>query len=121
MAEPARDSAAAQDPTHSRRKSDPMSPGWADVQHAIISAAQACALAVEELARRPDDGAAVFMADLTRGCLEDLAEMGRRWVLDEAVLEAERARAYAAGYAACKADRCRLGVIDGGRAVPGPH
>ena len=121
MAVPARDSAAAQDPPHSRRKSDPMSPGWADVQHAIIAAAQACALAVEELVRRPEDGAAVFMADLTRGCLEDLAEMGRRWVLDEAVMEAERARAYAAGYAACKADRCRLGVVNGGRAVPGPH
>ena len=37
----------------------------------------------------------------------------RGWVLDEAVLEAVRNRAYAEGWAACKAARCRLAVVPG--------
>ena len=48
--------------------------------------------------------------------------MSPGWVLDEAVLAAERRRAYAEGYAegykACKAARGRLEVIGGGAAGP---
>lgn len=111
MAEPARDSAAAQDPPHSRRKSDPMSPGWADVQRALVTGVEAWRLAVGKLARDPAGEEALEMVRLTGGVVESLAEMGRRWVLDAGVLEAERARAFAAGYAACKADRCRLSAV----------
>ena len=64
MAEPARASAAVQDPAYPRREPGLMPPGW---------------------------------------------------VLDEAVLEAERRRAWTEGYAARQAERRRLSVIDGGR------
>ena len=96
-----------------------MSPGWADVQQGLIADAGVAALVVAELGRDPGNGAALAMAGLILDALDALAEMSRRWVIDEAVLEAERARAYTAGYEACKAERCRMQVIDGGRA--GPH
>ena len=111
MAVPARVS-AAQDPPHSRRKSDPMSPGWASVQQGLIIAVQACALAVTELARRPDDdGPALEMARLCLAAQEKWAELAGRWALDEAVLAAERRRGYDQGVADCKAARCRLEVV----------
>ncbi len=54
------------------------------------------------------------MLTLALDVLRDLSAIGRRWVVDEAVLEAERERAYEVGYEACKAQRCRLEVIPGG-------
>ena len=117
MADPARRNAEGPpDPPHSRRKTDPMSPGWADVRAGLAAAVRAWVLAVGELARDPRDAAALAMVETTGRAVQALGEIGRRWVLDEAVLEAERARAWQAGYDACRADRCRLAVIDGGQA-----
>lgn len=93
-----------------------MMPGWADVRHALAAEARACALAVAGLARDPGSGAALEMAALTLSVLQDLGVIARRWEVDEAVIEAERARAFEDGRRACLAERCRLGVIDGGRA-----
>jgi hypothetical protein len=90
---------------------DPRKLVWGDVRRAIVTGAQAAGLAVTELARRPADAAALEMAGLTRAVLESALEMARRWVVDEAVLEAERERAYAAGAADCKAARCRLSTV----------
>ena len=98
-----------------------MSPGWANVQDGLACAVGALTLAGGELraGETGPDAPALQMARLCLAVVENLYETSRRWVIDEAVLEAERARAYAAGYEACKADRCRMQVIDGGRA--GPH
>ena len=82
----------------------------------LAAAVRAWVLAVGELARDPRDAAALAMVETTGRAVQALGEIGRRWVLDEAVLEAERARAWQAGYDACRADRCRLAVIDGGQA-----
>ena len=88
-----------------------MSPGWADVRQGLVIAAQACALAVTELARRPDDGAALEMARLCLAAQEKWAGIADRWVMDEEVLEAERRRARAEGWAACQAARCRVALV----------
>ena len=121
MAEPARVNEAGRD--------DPAGPGgrpgplfWADVQDAVTASARTAAMVAEELARDPGNGAALAMAGLLVTALDSLggvagrladAEQGR--VLDEKILEAERDRAYAEGWAACQAARCRLGVIGGGQ------
>jgi hypothetical protein len=70
-------------------------------------AAQACALAVTELAARPDDGPALEMARLCLAAQEKWGEIASRWVLDESVLAAERKKSYDEG----KADRCRLAAV----------
>ena len=119
MAEPARENAA--DPGPAQRKPDPRASGWASAQQAMIIAAQSNVLAVSEALARPGDDAALEMAALSIRILETLGETFRRLTAEEAVMAEERAAGYREGYAACKADRCRLGVIDGGRAVPGPH
>src|SRR5262245_55726987 len=93
-------------PERGSRRSDPLSPGWADVQRALITQARSCALAVAELARVPGNPAALAMAASVLSVLENLGEIGRRWAADEAVLSAERARAYAQGVADCKAAHC---------------
>ena len=116
MAEPARVSAADPGPDKARpRKSDPLSPGWVNVRGLLCTAAEGAQLAVTELTARPDCPGAKRRAELLLAALSDLAEITRRCVLDEAVLEAVRADAYARGVADCKAARSRLG------AVPGPH
>jgi hypothetical protein len=97
-------------------RTDPTAPGWADVRHALVTEARACALAVTELARKPGDKGALEMAGLTLRVLEDLGVIARRWEVDEAVIEAERARAFEEGRQACLAARSRLEVIDGGQA-----
>ena len=115
MAEPARRNADGPRPEHpAAAQLDPRKRVWADVQESIITCAQVAGLAVTELASRPDDDAAVKMAGLTLEAFERAVEIGRQWVVGEAVLEAERDRAYAAGYEACKAQRCRFEVIPGG-------
>ena len=57
---------------------------------ALVTEAAACRLAVEDLARHPDDPAALEMAERTRSVLEYLGEQVRA---DEATIEAERRRA----------------------------
>ena len=108
MTVPARLNAAAEDQA---RKLDPRKLIWADVRTAIITCARAATLAVTELASRPGDEAALEMAGLTRQAFENAAELGRRWVLDEAILEDVRQRAYNEGVADCKASRCRLAAV----------
>ena len=114
MAVPARDSAAAQDPPHSRRKSDPMSPGWADIRLALISDSHVVALAAAAVAARPDDDAARVLLGYALESLESTVTIARRWVVDEATFAETHAAGYREGYEACKAQRCRLEVIPGG-------
>lgn len=115
MAEPARRrseaGSAADDP---ERKPDPRAGGWADVRRALITDSYAVSLAAAEVASRPGDPQAVAMLTLTLQVLESLAAMARRWQVDEAVIDAERERAWQAGDDACKAQRGRLTVVDGG-------
>ena len=84
-------------------------------------AAESNVLAVREALGRPDDDAALEMARLSIRVLDALGETFRRLTTEEAVMAEERARAYREGYEACKADRCRLGVVNGGRAASGPR
>ena len=119
MAEPARRNADGPAPDDPERRPDPRAGGWADVRNAAVTGVHAWRLAVEELVRAPGSRDALEMVRLTGGVVESLGVIAGRCTIDEVVIEAIRARAYAEGYAACKADRCRLGVIDGGRA--GPH
>ena len=120
MAEPAH--GGAHDPgSPAPRRPDPRASGWGAAQQAMMIAAQSNVLAVREALARPGDAAALEMAALSIRILETLGETFRRLTTEDAVMAEERAAGYREGYAACKADRCRLGVIDGGRAVPGPH
>ena len=84
-------------------------------------AAESNALAVTELTGRPGDANALEMVRLTIAVLERLGDTLRNLSFDEAVFTEQYATGWREGYEACKADRCRLGVIPGGRAVPGPH
>ena len=121
MAEPAR--ASADDPgppAPEGRRPDPRASGWGGAQRAMAAAAEVCGLAVTGLASRPGEEAALEMARLTLGVLENLGDTLRRLSFDEAVMAEERAAAYREGWEACKAQRCRLEVIPGG-ATPGPH
>jgi hypothetical protein len=101
-------------PERGSRKSDALSPGWADVRDLVIASGASAALAVTGLARDPGSPAALEQARLTRAAFEHAVEIARRWAVDEAVLSAERQRAYALGVADCRARRGRLGVIGGG-------
>ena len=116
MAEPARAGADGGEPAEPpARKPDPRASGWAGAQRAMATAAQACGLAVTELAARPGEEAALEMARLCRGVLEGLGDTLHRLSFDEAVMAEERAAAWREGYEACRVQRCRLGV------VPAPH
>jgi hypothetical protein len=115
MAEPARGGADGERPAYPEAAVlDPRKLIWADVKSTIITCAHAAGLAVTELARRPDDAAALEMAALTREAFERAVGMGSQWVVDEALLEAEGQRRFDEGVAACKAARCRLQAVDGG-------
>jgi hypothetical protein len=116
MAEPARRNADGPPPDDPERKPDPRAGGWADVRHALIADSRLVAQAAAGVAARPGDSAALAVLTLAVQVFEDLRAIGSRWQVDEAVMEAERERGFAAGVAACKAARCRLEVIDGGRA-----
>ena len=123
MAEPARRNAEGPAPYDPERKPDPRAGGWADVRNAAATGVRAWRLAVEELVRSPASREALEMVRLTGGVVESLGVIAGRCTIDEVVIEAVRARtwdeAYKQGVADTKAARCRLGVIDGGRA--GPH
>jgi hypothetical protein len=80
----------------------------------MIIAAQSNALAVSEALTRPGDDAALEMAALSIRILENLGETFRRLTTEDAVMAEEHAAGYREGWAACKAQRCRLEVIDGG-------
>ena len=121
MGEPARGGADGPRPEHpAEAVLDPRKLIWADVRSAIIASLYAAELAVTELASRPDGAAAREMAALTRDAFDRAVEIGRQWVIDEAVLAEQRQRGFDEGVAWCKAARCRLEVIPGG-ATPGPH
>jgi hypothetical protein len=77
----------------------------------MITAAESNALAVRELAARPDDDAALEMARLTITVLESLGETFRRLATEDAVMAEERAAGWREGWEACKAQRCRLEVV----------
>ena len=109
MAEPARAGADG-----AERRPDPRASGWAGAQRAMGIAAQACGLAVTELATRPGEEPALEMARLCRGVLESLGDTLRRLSFDEAVMAEERAAGFREGYEEGRARR-RLGVIRGGR------
>ena len=85
----------------------------------MIINSQAVALAAAEVASRPGDTRAEDMLELTLKVLERLASIAGRCTANEAEFEVEHDRGYAEGYAARDAERCRMQVIDGGRA--GPH
>ena len=116
MAEPARVSAAAQEPDKAKpRKSDPLSPGWANVRGLLCTAAEDARMVLADLAERPDCPLALRRAELLGDRLLNLTEITRRLVLDEQILEAVQDDAYKRGVKDCKAARCHL------EAVPSPH
>jgi hypothetical protein len=53
------------------------------------------------------------MARLCLGVLENLGDTLRRLSFDAAVMAEERQRGFDEGWEACKAQRCRLQVVDG--------
>jgi len=103
------------------RRPDPRASGWASAQQAMIIAAESNKLAVSELAGRPGDANALEMVRLTIRVLESLGETFRRLTTEDAVMAEERAAGYREGWAACKANRCRLELVDGGGVPPGPR
>jgi hypothetical protein len=116
MGDPARDSADGGRP--GRPAAAVLDPGkliWADVRRDLVLWAETCAKQVAILASRPDDDAALEVARLCLAGFERAAGMACQWKVDEAFLEAERRRAFDEGWEACKASRCRLGVVPGGR------
>lgn len=119
MAEAARRNAEGPAPDDPERKPDPRAGGWGDVRDAVIINSQAVALAAAEVAARPGDTRAADMLELTLKVLAKLASIAGRCTANDHEFEVERARGFTDGYEACKAERCRMQVIDGGRA--GPH
>ena len=113
MATPAR--ASAPDPGRPGGRQDPLSPDWVNVRGLLVTVAEATAVAVTELEARPRCTGALRRVEALHAALEDLAEITRRLVIDQSVLDAVRADAYERGAADCKAARCHL------EAVPGPH
>lgn len=93
----------------------PDDPSWCDLRKAVIIEAEAVRHAVNEMAGRPGDPAALALAASILAILEIHADMARRWGFDESVLAAERERAYAQGAADARAARRGL------HAVPGPR
>ena len=91
-----------------------MSPGWADVQQGLVRNARVVAQAAAQLAGRPDGDDARDMLRLALAAQESWVELARRWVLDEAVLDAERKRAFEEGFAAGQALRGRLSLVSSG-------
>ena len=115
MSEPAPRNAAGPAPDDPERKPDPRAGGWADVRQIIIADSHLVAQASGMVAARPGDAIARAVLTLAIESFERAVAIGRRWQVDEAVMEAERERGFAAGYAACKAERRRLEVIPGGQ------
>ena len=75
-------------------EADSASPGWGDVRQAVMTAAEACACAVTSLGLRGEGGGpAAGTAGQAVAVLRDLAGRLRPLAFDEAVIEAERARA----------------------------
>ena len=95
------------------RKSDPNSPGWANIRNLLASEAERAGLSIAELAARPGCHMAARRAELIAVYLGELAEIVRRCVIDEDILKEAEQRAYAQGVADCKAARCNLTVVGG--------
>lgn len=120
MTEPARRAPGPAPEDDPERKPDPRAAGWGDVRTALIAGSRAVALAAAEMAARPGDPAALAMLGTAVRVMESLGVIASRCEFGEAVIVAERARAYRQGAADCKAARHRLEVIDGG-AIGGPY
>jgi hypothetical protein len=112
MAEPAY--GGAEDGRPPPRRPDPRASGWAAQQQAMAIAAESNMLAVTELAARPQDAAALEMVRLTITVLEKLGETISDLKYGEAMFAEQYEAGFRAGVAACKAERCRLQVVDGG-------
>lgn len=140
MAEPAHSAAGPGPESDPERKPDPRASGWGDVRCTVMLESQAIRLSVEDTGRAveklmcvleelgravPDPGkldAAVEELRRTRqmnevniGVMRHALTIAGRCRADEAVIENERARAFDEGVEWCKAQRCRMEVIDGGR------
>jgi hypothetical protein len=115
MAEPARRSADGPPPDDPERKPDPRAGGWADVRHALKAEAHCVAQSANMVAARPGDSAALAVFTLAVDVFRDLRAITGRCQADERVMDAQWERGFAAGYAAARAERPRLGVIDGGQ------
>jgi hypothetical protein len=68
-------------------------PGWAEVRAAVVRAAEACAAAVAGMSVRGGDRGAIRTAQEAVAALRDLGGCLRYAAFDEAVVDAERARA----------------------------
>lgn len=78
------------------RGDDGPEPGWGDVRQAMIMAAEICATAAVSLAMRGPHGMhAAIMVRQSADALRDMGAQLRPWAFDEAVVDAERARAAA--------------------------
>ena len=115
MTEPARRASGPGPDDDPERTPYPRAAGWGDVRTALVTDLHAVALAAAQVAARPGDPAAVAMLGLAVRVLESLGAIAGRCEFGEAVIEAERARAYRQGVADCKAARCRLKAVDGAR------
>ncbi len=112
LAEPARESAADTVPGYAPPgEPDLRASGWADVRTAAIATILAGGEAVNMLACDPDDSKAKRLAGNILAAIEDMGTIARRCVVNDAVLETVRKRAYAEGVADCKAARCRLAAV----------
>jgi hypothetical protein len=87
----------------------------------MIIAAESNKLAVREALARPGDAAALKMAELSITVLEKLGETLGNLKYGEAMFDEQYDAGWRARDEACKACRCRLQVVDGGRGTPGPH
>ena len=120
MAEAAREDAPAElpagHPEHPGNLADPSHAAWCDYRKAVMTEATAARLALEEIAAQPGNERSVKLAVSVLAAMEALAALGRRRMIDESIVAAERQRAYEQGVADCKAGR--RGCL---RPVPGPR
>lgn len=100
MAGEASAQAAASARAVASRAVDPEHPAWDGVRRAVICAAEAVALAVQEMRHAlPADDRRVEMAELCAGALDGLRGPLEAIVIDEAIIEARESRAYDKGMA----------------------
>jgi hypothetical protein len=114
MAEPAHRNADGPAAPETRRP-DPRASGWAAARQAMIIAAESNALAVRQALARPGDAGTLELARLSISLLEALGGTLRELSFDAEVFAAQYDAGWRARDEACKACRCRLQVVDGGR------
>jgi hypothetical protein len=85
----------------------PGAPGWAGVQAAMVTAADACARAVADLVAAPCSAAAADRVDRAVLVLAQLGEQARCWDSGAAVVEATWDQAFEEGRRAARGERLR--------------